>query len=77
MCSANRHVRFTPESGHLERPITEPMFDVKPTGAARMFVSLARNPLEARDANSDVCKSKSLRTLDRGFSAGVATFALR
>ena len=40
---------------------------------ARMFVSLERCPLEACDADSHVCKSKSLRILDRGLSAGVAT----
>ena len=53
--------------------ITGPTFDVKPNRSARMFVSRARTPLEARDANSHVCKTKWLKTLGRAFSAGVAT----
>ncbi len=72
MCIATRHVRFAPESGHRERPITGLTFDVKPADPARMFVSLSRNPLEAGDADSHVCKSKSLKAFDLSFSAGVA-----
>jgi hypothetical protein len=67
-----------PPKADVERPrITGLMFDVKPTSATRMFVSLERNPLEAGDTDSDVCKSKSLKPLDRGFSAGVANLFKR